>query len=235
MTRDDDPTATVLPSPTTARTVGPPRCRDFCNNMELMRMRMPRTLGVSLAALVVSSPAVTKQAHSADYPPEHAAKAKPGETGLTKAAERRHGVNQLAAVPTDPRDATAGRSTAGFGAPDRYIAAPPQRAGFQVVGRREIGRASWYGNRHVGRRTATGERLDSVHPTAAHRTLPLYSLVKVTNLNNGRSVVVTINDRGPVSPRLLIDVSPRAADELNMRHAGIVPVAIEQVAVARPQ
>src|SRR3979411_3074529 len=212
MTRDDDPTATVLPSPTTARTVGPPRCRDFCNNMELMRMRMPRTLGVSLAALVVSSPAETKQAQSADYTPEDAAKAQPGETGLAKAAERRHGVNQLAAVPTDPRDATAGRSTAGFGAPDRYIAAPPQRAGVQVVGRREISRASWYGNRHVGRRTATGERLDSVYPPAAHRTLPLYSLVKVTNLNNGRSVVVTINDRGPVTPRLPTAQS-RPADE----------------------
>jgi len=105
----------------------------------------------------------------------------------------------------------------------------------QLVGRREIGRASWYGNYHVGRKTATGERLDTVHPTAAHRTLPLRSMVKVTNLNNGRSVVVTINDRGPVSRRLLIDVSPRAADELNMRHDGIVPVAIEQVAAVRTQ
>jgi rare lipoprotein A len=57
----------------------------------------------------------------------------------------------------------------------------------------------------------------------------------VTNLNNGRSVVVTINDRGPVSPRLLIDVSPRAADELDMRNDGIVPIALEQVAVARTQ
>ena len=65
-------------------------------------MRMPRTLGVSLAALVVSSPAVTKQAHSADYsanpPAEHASKAKPGETNLTQAAERRHGTIQLAAA-----------------------------------------------------------------------------------------------------------------------------------------
>ena len=139
-----------------------------------------------------------------------------------------------AAATADARDAAANRGSAGFGAPDRYIA-PPQRTAFQSVSRREIGRASWYGNRHVGRKTATGERLDSVHPTAAHRTLPLYSLVKVTNLNNGRSVVVTINDRGPVSPRLLIDVSPRAADELNMRSDGIVPVAIEQVAVARTQ
>jgi rare lipoprotein A len=197
---------------------------------------MPRTLGVSLAALVVSSPAVTKQAHSADYsanpPAEHA---KPGATNLTQAAERRHGTIQLAAATADGRDAAPAKGSAGFGAPDRYIASPAQRAAFQIVGRREIGRASWYGNRHVGRRTATGERLDSIHPTAAHRTLPLHSLVKVTNLNNGRSVVVTINDRGPVSPRFLIDVSPRAADELDMRSDGVIPIALEQVAVARTQ
>jgi peptidoglycan lytic transglycosylase len=161
-------------------------------------MRMPGTLGVSLAALVLSSAAA-------------------------------------AAAAADAPDSATTRGAAGFGAPDRYIAPSPQRAAFQTVGRREIGRASWYGNRHVGRKTATGERLDTVHPTAAHRTLPLQSLVKVTNLNNGRSVVVTINDRGPFSPRLLIDVSPRAADELNMRTDGIVPVATEQVAVARAQ
>jgi rare lipoprotein A len=166
--------------------------------MELMRMRKPCTLGVSLAALVLSSAAA-------------------------------------AAATADARDGAATRGTAGFGAPDRYIAPAAQRASMQVVGRREIGRASWYGNYHVGRKTATGERLDTVHPTAAHRTLPLQSMVKVTNLNNGRSVVVTINDRGPVSRRLLIDVSPRAADELKMRHDGIVPVAIEQIAAARIQ
>jgi rare lipoprotein A len=135
----------------------------------------------------------------------------------------------------DPRDSAAARGSAGFGAPDQYIApaARYQPPTFQVVGPRHVGRASWYGNWHVGRRTATGERLDTAHATAAHRTLPLYSLVKVTNLKNGRSVVVTINDRGPVSPRLAIDLSPRAADELSMRHDGVVPVAIEQVAVAR--
>lgn len=135
----------------------------------------------------------------------------------------------------DPRDGAAARGSAGFRAPDRYIAPPAshQSSKFQVVGPRHVGRASWYGNWHLGRRTATGERLDTSHATAAHRTLPLYSLVKVTNLKNGRSVVVTINDRGPVSPRLSIDLSPRAADELAMRHDGVVPVAIEQVAVAR--
>jgi rare lipoprotein A len=68
-----------------------------------------------------------------------------------------------------------------------------------------------------------------VHPTAAHRTLPLHSLVRVTNLNNGRSAVVRINDRGPASHALLIDLSPAAAAELDMKRDGLVPVAIEPV------
>jgi peptidoglycan lytic transglycosylase len=162
-------------------------------------MRMQRALGVSLAALVLSTGAAVQEAQSADA-----------------------------------RDSTPNRGTAGVGSPDQYIAPPArQQTGLQVVGRREIGRASWYGNWHVGRLTATGERLDTAHPTAAHRTLPMHSLVKVTNLKNGRSVVVTINDRGPVSRRLSIDLSPRAAEELAMRHDGVVPVTIEQVAAAR--
>ena len=164
-------------------------------------MRMQRALGVSLAALVLSTGAAVHEAQSADA-----------------------------------RDATPNRGRAGFGSPDQYVAPDSrQPASLQVVGRREVGRASWYGNWHVGRLTATGERLDTAHPTAAHRTLPMYSLVKVTNLKNGRSVVVTINDRGPVSRRLSIDLSPRAADVLAMRHDGVVPVTIEQIAVARTQ
>jgi rare lipoprotein A len=73
-----------------------------------------------------------------------------------------------------------------------------------------------------------------VHPTAAHRSLPLNSLVRVTNLSNGRSIIATINDRGPVSRSLLIDVSPCVADELEMRGAGIATVAVEPVARAAP-
>ena len=101
-----------------------------------------------------------------------------------------------------------------------------------MVGAREVGYAAWYGGRHVGRRTASGERLDAVHATAAHRSLPLNSLVLVTNLRNGRSVLATINDRGPVSHRLLIDVSPSAAAKLDMIRSGIAEVAIEPVAKA---
>ncbi len=99
----------------------------------------------------------------------------------------------------------------------------------KAIGPCQIGSAAWYGGRYIGRRTSSGEPLDQVHATAAHRTLPLNSLVRVTNLNNGRSVVVRITDRGPLSHRFLIDMSPKAADELAMKTAGIVPVSIERV------
>jgi rare lipoprotein A len=97
------------------------------------------------------------------------------------------------------------------------------------VGKVETGTAAWYGGTYIGRQTTSGSRLDTIHPTAAHRTLPLNSLARVTNLQNGRMVVVRVTDRGPISTSLLIDMSPKAADELNMKHAGLVPVRVEQV------
>lgn len=96
------------------------------------------------------------------------------------------------------------------------------------------GKAAWYGGKYLGRQTSSGTILDQVHATAAHRTLPLNSLVRVTNLSNGRMVIVRITDRGPVSTRLLIDMSPRAADELAMKTAGVVPVTVEQVVELPP-
>ena len=107
--------------------------------------------------------------------------------------------------------------------------APPEALCVRPIGEAESGTAAWYGGRYLGRRTSSGSRLDTIHPTAAHRTLPLNSLARVTNLDNGRSVVVRVTDRGPVSKSLLIDMSPKAADELHMRHAGLVPVTVEQV------
>jgi rare lipoprotein A len=79
----------------------------------------------------------------------------------------------------------------------------------------------------VGNRTASGELLDTRTATAAHRSLPLASYARVTNLDNGRSVIVKINDRGPYTRGRIIDLSPRAADVLEMKRAGVVAVAIE--------
>jgi rare lipoprotein A len=89
------------------------------------------------------------------------------------------------------------------------------------------GLASWYGGKFHGRLTSSGEVFDTNELTAAHRTLPFGTRVKVTNLDNGRSVVVKINDRGPfVEPRIL-DLSRAAAEELAMVDTGVALVSLE--------
>ena len=94
-----------------------------------------------------------------------------------------------------------------------------------IIGRSQFGKAAWYD--FVGKKTASGELLNSVTATAAHRSLPLASFAKVTNLDNGRSVIVKINDRGPYTRGRIIDLSPRAADALDMKRAGVAAVVIE--------
>jgi rare lipoprotein A len=81
----------------------------------------------------------------------------------------------------------------------------------------------------VGSRTASGEILDTVTATAAHRSLPLASLAKVTDLDNGRSVIVKINDRGPYTHGRIIDLSPHAADVLEMKAVGVAAVVVEPI------
>jgi rare lipoprotein A len=96
----------------------------------------------------------------------------------------------------------------------------------------ERGRASYYGAEFKGRRTASGERYDAHALTAAHRTLPFGTRVRVTNLDNGRSVEVVINDRGPYRAGRVIDLSRRAARALDMLRAGTVRVAVEVLDLA---
>ena len=91
------------------------------------------------------------------------------------------------------------------------------------------GHASWYGDEFARRPTASGERYDPDKLTGAHRTLPLGSRVRVTNLQNGRSVLVTINDRGPYAGRRAIDLSYGAARALGMIQRGVTRVRIEVV------
>lgn len=92
------------------------------------------------------------------------------------------------------------------------------------------GSASYYAAKFDGRRTASGERFSNSEMTAAHRTLPFGSLVRVTNPANGRSVVVRINDRGPFSRGRLIDVSRAAAEELGMVARGHANVELSLIA-----
>ena len=92
------------------------------------------------------------------------------------------------------------------------------------------GKASWYGQRYHGRTTASGSRFDMNAMTAAHRSLPFGTRVRVTNLANRRSVVLTINDRGPYTGGRIIDVSRRAAEILGMVRKGVVRVRVHAVA-----
>lgn len=90
----------------------------------------------------------------------------------------------------------------------------------------QTGLASWYGEPHHGRRTASGEIYDMRQLTAAHRTLPLGTRLLVTNLRNGRTVEVRVNDRGPVAADRIIDLSYGAAEELGAVSDGVVPVRV---------
>jgi rare lipoprotein A len=95
-----------------------------------------------------------------------------------------------------------------------------------VSGFKQTGRASWYGKHFNGRRTANGERYDMHALTAAHKTLPLASYVRVTNLDNQKTVIVRINDRGPYVRGRVIDLSYAAARAIGLHHLGLGRVEI---------
>jgi rare lipoprotein A len=98
----------------------------------------------------------------------------------------------------------------------------------------QYGLASWYGREWYGQRTASGEIYDSGQLTAAHRTAPLGTHALVTNLENGRTVRVRINDRGPASVGRVLDLSHAAARQLGMVRDGVVRVKIEFLTPPRP-
>jgi len=101
-----------------------------------------------------------------------------------------------------------------------------------AAGYREEGVASWYGTLFHGRKTSNGEDYDLYQPTAAHRTLPIPSYVRVTHLGNGRSIVVRVNDRGPFHSERIIDLSYAAAVRLGFAEQGTAPVRVEAIDVA---
>lgn len=94
----------------------------------------------------------------------------------------------------------------------------------------QFGTASWYGGFHHGRKTASGERFNMHDMTAAHRALKMGTVLRVTNLDNGRSTTVRINDRGPYVHSRIIDLSAAAARELDMKQDGLARVRVEAFA-----
>lgn len=196
-------------------------------------MAMRQTIGISLAFLMISSGAIAK-------PPDKSSTHHPGQWhGKSMKAETRHGKARFAsckAVHTRAHAHRAGRARNhdADSQLDGYAGGPADAyvGPVHAIGRSEIGRAAWYN--WVGSRTSSGEILDSVTATAAHRSLPLASYAKVTNLDNGHSLIVKINDRGPWTRRFIIDLSPRAAAELDVRRSGVAAVMVEPVAPGAP-
>ncbi len=99
------------------------------------------------------------------------------------------------------------------------------------IGYEEVGYASWYGPKFHGRRTSSGEIFNMYDMTCAHRTLPLGTMLLVTNLENGRSVIVRVNDRGPFVRGRIIDLSYAAARSLRMVRKGVVKVRIRVISL----
>ena len=107
--------------------------------------------------------------------------------------------------------------------------APKAPANKQAVKPYQVGEASWYGKQFHGKETASGESYDMFRFTAAHPTLPLGSWVRVTNLRNHKAVIVRVNDRGPVVPGRIMDLSYGAAQVLGMRGNGVAKVRLDIV------
>ncbi|WP_206950769.1 septal ring lytic transglycosylase RlpA family protein [Trinickia acidisoli] len=143
---------------------------------------------------------------------------------------------QTGSASAVPAVAQGANAPIAFGSPSAQPAAgdksladakPLEEGGPNISDFKQVGRASWYGRRFAGRRTANGERYDMYAMTAAHKTLPLASYVRVTNMSNHKAVVVKINDRGPYVRGRVIDLSYAAAKLLGMSHAGTARVQIQ--------
>lgn len=118
----------------------------------------------------------------------------------------------------------------GYSAKNRELIGPVMQAAKTLATSAratQTGVASWYGGRWIGRKTANGERYHHNDLTAAHRTLPFGTYVRVTNLRNKKSAVVRINNRGPYIKGRIIDVSKRAATSLGLISSGVARVQVE--------
>lgn len=154
---------------------------------------------------------------------------------FTGCGGRKPVVGNRPSIPAPTPEATeeeAKRSTSTEALPQPKPSAPPSKRSKPIdnsgpVIYTEEGNASWYGAPFHGRKASNGEVYDMNKMTAAHRTLPFDSIVRVTNLNNGKSTTVRITDRGPFVDNRIIDLSRAAAQEIESIGPGVVPVRIE--------
>ena len=136
-------------------------------------------------------------------------------------------LNAAGALAAPPPNSPAARAEA-----ENLAKLPPvtPRA-FDQSGRKQQGRASFYAKHFANKKMANGKRFNPNSNTAASKTLPLGTTAKVTNLANGRSAVVTVEDRGPHVRGRVVDLAPKVADQLGMRTSGVVPVVVAPIAV----
>ncbi len=208
-----------------------PASRKARNSANLARfLRTPRAIAVTARALLLSASALFLFGCAARNP----------------VADRQPPPSQPAATPESQEEA-AKRSTdvsppPGPSSSDvtNSSAKPPARAARRAkvppppapLGYREEGNASWYGVPFNGRRASNGEIYDMYKLTAAHRTLPFDTVVRVTNLNNGKSATVRIIDRGPFVENRIIDLSLAAARQIESVGPGVVPIRLEVISGA---
>ena len=135
----------------------------------------------------------------------------------------------LAATP--PPDSPAAKQEA-----EKLAHLPPvaARGHTDHSGRKQQGRASYYARHFANRKMADGQRFNPNSNAAASKTLPFGTTAKVTNLKNGRSALVTVEDRGPHVGGRIVDVTPKVADELDMKKTGATPVVVSPIAVPQP-
>ena len=188
-------------------------------------MPMRRTIGISLACLVTSACAIAETSEentpqSISVTPENAETPTDRSPSFACAAAQER-------WPADCGSEWVAQRSMSFEPVTNVCssASDPCCGLVGVVGTSQFGKASWYDQ--VGSPTASGESLDTFTATAAHRSLPLASYAKVTNLDNRHSVIVKINDRGPYIRGRIIDLSPHAADVLEMKRIGVVAVVVE--------
>jgi len=185
-----------------------------------MKARLARHYGTLFAFFLLTACATPPGANLTTTQPAVSSATTPAHADLNWSARDASAIQSQA----KPNDTQASETGAHDATP---LAGEPLANTPNIADFRQEGRASWYGGRFHGRRTANGERYDQTALTAAHRTLPLSSYVKVTNLVNHKSIVVRINDRGPFRGKRIIDLSLAAAKALDLQHSGVGKVELQ--------
>lgn len=196
--------------------------------MRQMRISGGLVRGVlALIALVLTACSAPAPRSSAPHGSGHA----PSRLNTPAPAHEQDGYPDAEEVPADlaavPEPVPREEPRSKYGNPETYtVLGETYRVRPSAENFVERGVASWYGTKFHGRRTSSGEAYDMYKYTAAHKTLPLPSYVQVTNLSNGQSTVVRVNDRGPFKAGRIIDLSYVAAHKLGLHNSGTAPVEI---------